>query len=265
MPVARAETIRESGLGNTDDLSTGFNEALASDSIQTSSPQPSQHDEATAFIREVLDSENPLRSRPNGSDHSGMEEVIGSPLLRGKLMGDATRASEALRQFKIVAQKKQKSSNIENTIAQETSKRIKHTEIGRYLSDMIDEANAMYVDPSFHIPTQAASTEDTLFGKNTKGLLAAILHLLDDSDSERLGQERATCDSPSLASPAGKDEGIFEHLQDTPSNAPTVGMGPPIIPSGGVEVPSSHPATSKLILQVLQRVRLSDGNFLSDL
>lgn len=98
---------------------------------------------------------------------------------------DLTNLGDSHRRVKAVAQKKRKAFASEEVPMKEAPKRMKRAEIGQYLSDMIDEANAMCADSTFPMPTHLESAGTPSSFEKAESPAPKVLHVSDGSEFER--------------------------------------------------------------------------------
>lgn len=118
---------------------------------------------------------------------------------------------------------------------------MKGTKMGAYLSDMIDEANVMYIDSSFSISIQLAPTTNILSPREAKHSSTVLLHVSDDFDFEKSSRDEFIRDEILPGPSAGANEDVSDSLPETLDGLPRVSVDPPTPPPRRVEFSSIHP------------------------
>lgn len=113
--------------------------------------------------------------------------------------------------------------------------------MGAYLSDMIDEANVMYIDSSFSISIQLAPTTNILSPREAKHSSTVLLHVSDDFDFEKSSRDEFIRDEILPGPSAGANEDVSDSLPETLDGLLRVSVDPQTPPPRRVEFSSIHP------------------------
>lgn len=240
------------------------NENIAKPEEEIEAPEmPDEEIEAS----EIPDEEIEAPEMPLDTEQTNYKELDTSRGQSDKLLGDAIRVGfedlgDNRHRIKTMAHRKHRIFDTRKASTEETSKRIKRANMSQHRRDMLDEAEAMYVDPNIPLLTQLASTGNVLPSRNAEDFPSVILHISESSESERSSHGEPMGDNISsepiepsrfqsfdvylsepLVGPDGNTSRIPHNISEEQLR---VDMAPPPKSPQMVEVPPFHLGSSRV-------------------
>lgn len=188
---------------------------------------------ATSSIHKMPNLDNLLAFVSNESKFDSREGSVEPQILREKVIGDAIRTNHTVSRIKTIAQKKRKASNKGKAHIGENPKRKKGVDMGIgmgvHLSDLIDEANVIYAEPSFPLPTPLSPIRDILSPRGVEGFPVVVHDIPNDSDSTRSSHDNFIPDDASAEPSMGANEKVMNDLPNLSTCSPETGMNSPTL------------------------------------